>query len=212
MKHQPSQENIKEFLSYLMNLSYNKKCADCNNLQPSWVSLSFSLFICYECSGLHRNLGVKKSKTKSTTIDSWTLDELRRMYIGGNKNKARLPEGDFNARYAETTEFLAYLDELYAKSQRDEPGDSFMIRKVNNKTTIKHSELKKIEKKRFGDEISSSEEVSEMCEVEESSEELMPEATTVQFKFSDSKNKLKNLSASRSPFCCDRNASDSDED
>ena len=89
-KSNTTETNI--FLDHLLHLSYNKKCADCGKSDPSWVAIDYSFFICYECSGLHRNLG--RSKVKSILLDSWNQQEIRRLYIGGNKNIHKLKEGN----------------------------------------------------------------------------------------------------------------------
>ena len=43
-------------------LNANPICADCENLNPDWVSLNLGVVICIECSGVHRSLGVHVSK------------------------------------------------------------------------------------------------------------------------------------------------------
>ncbi|KAK4488931.1 hypothetical protein RD792_004721 [Penstemon davidsonii] len=42
----------------------NDKCADCGAPEPDWASLNLGILICIECSGIHRNLGVR-----SLTLD-----------------------------------------------------------------------------------------------------------------------------------------------
>ena len=56
-------------------LDANRVCADCDKLDPDWVSLNLGVVVCIDCSGVHRSLGVHVSKVRNltTSLSSMTL-------------------------------------------------------------------------------------------------------------------------------------------
>ncbi|XP_072415026.1 arf-GAP with dual PH domain-containing protein 2 [Chiloscyllium punctatum] len=73
----------KKILLELLKEGENSRCADCGTADPDWASYTIGVFICLNCSGIHRNLsGI--SRVKSIWLDFWDDDLVEQMRTHGN--------------------------------------------------------------------------------------------------------------------------------
>ncbi|KAM9315183.1 arf-GAP with dual PH domain-containing protein 2-like isoform 1-T1 [Pholidichthys leucotaenia] len=78
-----SLERNNKILLELVRQPGNNLCADCGAAEPDWASYTLGVFVCLNCSGMHRNLPAI-SKVKSIRLDHWEDSLVEFMQQKGN--------------------------------------------------------------------------------------------------------------------------------
>jgi len=72
------------FFRKLRIKSDNRTCFECSARNPTWISLTYGVYLCLECSGEHRRKGVHISFVRSVELDQFSPHQMVQMGLGGN--------------------------------------------------------------------------------------------------------------------------------
>lgn len=119
-----SPEDERAFKEILARDPESRKCFECGYPSAPWCDINHGIFVCLDCSGTHRGLGVHLSFVRSSTMDGWSNwrpEKLKQMQKGGN-GRARaffeakgVPKAPIRARYNHVGA-LMYKDKLEAET------------------------------------------------------------------------------------------------
>ncbi|CAM9552876.1 unnamed protein product [Chrysoparadoxa australica] len=115
--------SLKKRLDALVKREENRFCADCRAREPRWASATLGVFICLECSGIHRSLGVHITFVRSVNLDSWKPEHVANMERWGNARakayfEANVPEGyPVPGEHASVRERTVWIKDKYERKR-----------------------------------------------------------------------------------------------
>ncbi|KAJ7876486.1 hypothetical protein B0H14DRAFT_2714051 [Mycena olivaceomarginata] len=107
MAGQVSKAESDRIFAVLRAQKANKTCFDCSARNPTWSSVTFSVYLCLDCSALHRNMGLRAMKVGGNAAYS--------AYLHKNGAGSATGRAKYEGRVAE-----AYREELGRKVKADE--------------------------------------------------------------------------------------------
>merc|ERR1719359_2566947 len=103
----------------------NRVCFDCPARNPVWLSLPFGAFVCLDCSGEHRRMGVHISFVRSIDMDKFFPHQMLQVAKGGNGRmreefkKHGVTGKRKDASGSRVDYFSKFSQKLYGKLEKD---------------------------------------------------------------------------------------------
>ena len=88
----------------------NQKCADCKHATTEWASVNLGIFICIDCSGIHRSFGTHISKVRSVKLDKWDEESFQTLQKMGNTKANEYWEANIPSNLSALSPLSSLLD------------------------------------------------------------------------------------------------------
>ena len=189
-------------INKLLKKPENKLCADCKRTSPSWASINLGVFVCINCSGCHREIGVHVTKIKSVNLDVWAEDTLKYFQkinneIANEYWEYKLKKFDFKSIQNDNYKLIQFIRDKYEykkwvnKKKKDPMTLIIQGKFKNKKEKIKSEDDEKNEENNKDYENNSSEEENDEQDYDkDNDEEESEEVHEKDIKFN--KNKINN--------------------
>ena len=131
----------------LLSRNENSTCADCKSKGAAWASLDFGVFVCIQCSGVHRSFGMHVTRIRSTKLDSWIVSDYKVFETVGNVTANLYWEHAFKnksiASVSSDEERSTYIKAKYRAKQYAFPGKTDPVTLyLDSGCTLKPEEIK----------------------------------------------------------------------
>ena len=137
-------------INKLLKKPENKYCADCKRTSPSWASINLGVFVCINCSGCHREIGVHVTKIKSVNLDVWAEDTLKYFQkinneIANEYWEHKLKNFDFKSIQNDNYKLIKFIRDKYeykkwVNKKKKDPMTLIMQGKFKNKKKVEESD------------------------------------------------------------------------
>ena len=131
-------------LSFILNISGNEVCADCNGKKPYWSSINNGVLLCGKCTRKHRKFNSKISRIKSLEVDKWEKNEILFLKLGGNSrfnnlmSEYNIPLTKENQEYKYHTKIAEYYRKMLEEETK---GKSINLEKPSLKNGIQKIDI-----------------------------------------------------------------------
>ena len=130
-------------INELLKKPENKYCADCKKTSPTWASVNLGVFVCINCSGCHREIGVHITKIRSVNLDVWPKEILNNFKLINNQiaNKyweCKLKNFDFKKIQNDKYKLVEFIRNKYEYKKWVDPN-----KKMDPMTLIMKGKIKK---------------------------------------------------------------------
>lgn len=77
-------ESLKQQLKEILEIQDNDRCVDCGASHPLWACILNGVFVCNDCSLVHREMDSSLTIVKSITLTDFTEKDIKVIKYGGN--------------------------------------------------------------------------------------------------------------------------------